>query len=117
MKVNEMVLGRPAMEKIANMEISAGVSLEFANFLKSILIETQDFETKRAELFSKYGVEEEEGESEQKNIRILPENENKFNTAIKIILDRDVDIEPFNLASLGIEIPPAELVNALPLFK
>jgi hypothetical protein len=115
MKLNEVVGARPTLEKVAAMEMEGGVALEFAIFVKNVLIPIQEFEVKRAELFQKYGVSE--GEGENKNIRILPENEKKFNTAIKRALNRDIGVEPFSLASLGIGIAPSELINALPLFK
>jgi len=115
MKLNEMVGARPIMEKIAGMEIEGGVALEYAEFVKNVLVEIQNFEQKRAELFRKYGAEE--GEGEARNIKILPENEKKFNSAIKRALNKEIDIEPFDMSSLGINIVPSELINALPLFK
>ena len=115
MKLNEMVGARSVLEKIAGMEMEAGAARGFAEFLKNVLIEIQEFEVGRTELFRKYG--KEEGEGEERNIKILPENENKFNAAIKSILNKDVDIKPFDLAFVGIMISPVDLVNALPLFK
>jgi len=115
MKINEMVGARPTLEKVAGMEVDGGKAREFAEFVKDVLVAIQEFEVKRAELFRKYG--EEEGEGAEKNIKILPENEKKFNTAIKRALNKEVDLAPFDLASLGISIAPADLVNALPLFK
>ena len=115
MKLNDVVGGRTVLEKMAAMEVDGGVALGFAEFVRGTLMEIQSFEVKRAELFQKYGVEE--GEGEGKNIRILPENEKKFNTAIKRALNKEIDAEPFDVSSLGIKISAAELVNALPLFK
>jgi len=115
MKLNEVVGCRPTLELIAGKEMDGGAALEFANFAKGILMEIQDFEMKRAELFRKYG--EELGEGEEKRIQVKPENEKKFNTAIKRALGKEVNVEPFDLATLGIMISPAELVNATMLFK
>ena len=115
MKLNEVVGLRPTLEKIAGKEMDGAVALEFANFVKSILIEIQDFEMKRAELFQKYG--EEMGEGEEKRIQVKPENEKKFNAAIKKGLDKDLNIKPFDIAALGIRVSPADLVNATGLFK
>ncbi len=115
MKLNDVVGMRPTMEKIAGMEMDGAVALEFANFAKSILMEIQNFEMKRAELFRKYG--EEMGEGEEKRIQVKPENEKKFNTAIKRGLNKEVDIEVFDIASLGIKIAPVDLINATGLFK
>jgi peptidoglycan-associated lipoprotein len=55
------------------------------DFVKNILVEIQDFEIKRAELFRKYG--EEVGEGDQKRLQVKPENEKKFNS-------RDDDFSP-----------------------
>lgn len=115
MKLNEIVGAKPTLEKIAGKAMFPPTALEFAIFIRNVLMEIQNFEIKRAELFQKYGVEEGEGES--KSIKILPENEKKFNAAIKRALNADVNIEPFELVSLEVEISPADLVNALPLFK
>ena len=115
MKLNEIINVRPALEKIAAMEMDGGQALKFAKFTKDILLPLQDFEVKRAELFRKFGVEE--GEGDQRNIKILPENEKKFNAAIKRALDKEIKVGPFDITKLGIKISPAELVNALGLFK
>ncbi len=115
MKLNDAVGARPALEKMAELEMDSVSALQFATFVREVLMEIQNFEMKRAELFQKYGVEE--GEGEQKNIKILPENEKKFNAAIKRSLNRELKIEPLDLANLGIAIAPRALINALPMFK
>ena len=116
MKLNEVVGLRPVLEKIAAKEMDGAAALEFANFVKDILIEIQGFEMKRAELFQKHGVET-EGEGGQKGLQIPPENEKKFNTAIKRALGKEVKVEPFDIATLGIMVSPADLINATGLFK
>ena len=115
MKLNEIVGLRPALEKIAGKEMDGAMALKFAKFTRDVLIEIQDFEVKRAELFRKYG--EETGEGEEKRIQIIPENEKKFNTAIKRALNKEVKVKPFDLTKLSIQISPAELLNALGIFK
>jgi len=115
MKLNEIINVRPALEKIAGMEMDGAQALKFAKFTKDVLMPLQDFEVKRAELFRKFGAEE--GEGDQRNIKILPENEKKFNAAIKRALDKEIKVGPFDITKLGIKISPAELVNALGLFK
>lgn len=115
MKLNDAVGARPTLEKMAELEMDTVSALQFAAFIRDVLMEIQNFEMKRAELFQKYGAEE--GEGEQKNIKILPENEKKFNTAIKRALNRELKIEPFDLANLGIAVKPLDLINALPMFK
>jgi len=115
MKLNDAVGARPALEKLAGMETDSESALQFAAFVRDVLMEIQDFEMKRADLFKKYGIEE--GEGEEKNIKILPENEEKFNAAIKDALNEEIRIEPFAIANLGIAVTPLDLINALPLFK
>ena len=115
MKLSEVVGLRPVLEKIAAKEMDGAAALEFANFTKNVLVEIQNFEMKRAELFKKYGEEmEQDG---QKGLQIAPDNEKKFNAAIKRALNKEVDVEPFDIASLGITISPADLINATGLFK
>jgi len=115
MKLNDVVGLRPTLEKIAGKDMDGAVALEFANFVKDILVDIQAFEMKRADLFRKYGEEVTEGEN--KGVRIKAENEKKFNAAIKRALNKEVSVEPFDIASLGITIPPADLINATVLFK
>jgi len=115
MKLSEIVGLRPTLEKIAGMEMDGAVALKFANFVKGVLIEIQDFEIKRAELFRKYG--EEIGEGDEKRLQVKPENEKKFNAAIKRGLNKEIKFKPFDIASLGIKVTPADLVNATGLFK
>ena len=116
MKLNDAIGARPTLEKMAGVEMDPVSAFQFATFVREVLMEIQNFEMKRAELFQKYGVEE-EGEGEQKNIKILPEHEKKFNAAIKRVLNKELKIEPFALENLGIAVTPLELVNALPMFK
>ena len=115
MKLNEIVGLRPTLEKIAGKEMDGAVALKFAKLVREVLMEIQGFEVKRAELFNKLG--ETSGEGEEQKVQILPENEKKFNTAIKKALDAEVKVKPFDIASLGIKISPAELVNSVGLFK
>lgn len=115
MKVSEVIGLKPVLEKIANKEMDAAVALKFAKFVRSVLEEVQEFETKRAELFQKFG--QDEGEGDQRMIKILPENEKKFNTAIKRALNKELKAKPFPIATLGVEIAASDLVNALALFK
>ena len=115
MKLNEIVGLRPTLEKIAGKEMDGAVALKFAKFTRDILMEIQGFEVKRAELFKKFG--EVSGEGEEQKVQILPENEKKFNAAIKKALNAEVKVKPFDIASLGIQVAPAELVNSVGLFK
>lgn len=115
MKLIDIVGQRSTLEKIAGKEMEGGVALEFANFAKSVLVEIQNFEAKRAELFQKYG--EEIGEGKEKHLQIKSENEKKFNMAIKRAINKELNIEPYPIAALGIAITPTELFNATGLFK
>ena len=115
MKLSEAIGLRPILEKIAAKEMEGAAALEFAKFTRSLLEEFQAFETKRAELFQKYG--EEAIENDKKVIRIKKGNEEKFNNAIKRALGKTLKIKPIDLASLGVKIAPADLINALALFK
>ena len=115
MKVSDVIGLRPVLEKMANKEMDAAVALKFAKFIREVLMEIQDFETKRAELFQKYG--KAEGEGDQQMVKILPENEKKFNTAVKRALNKELKVKPFPIATLGIELAASDLVNALALFK
>lgn len=114
MKLSVIVGSRQLLEDIAKMDMEGAGSLAFAAFLKVAFTAIQDFETKRAELFRKFG--EEVGEGEERRLQITPDNEKKFNTAIKRGLNKTIDVEPINIASLGIKISPAKLVNADGLF-
>lgn len=115
MKLSDIVGVRPLLEKIAAQEMDGASAKQFADFLKDVLLEMQSFESKRADWFQKYGEEVTDGD--QKGLRIKPENEKKFNAALKRALSKEIDIEPFDLSGLGVKITPADLLNALSLFK
>lgn len=115
MKVSDIAGVRPILEKIAGKEMDAKVAVKFANFLRDVLVEIQAFEAKRAELFQKYG--ELAGEGDNKTVQIPEANQKKFESAMKRALNKKVEIKPFDLGSLGVSVSPADLINALPLFK
>ena len=116
MKLNELVTMRPAIEKIASKEMEPIVALAFAKFLRKVLGSVQEFEIKRAELFQTYG--EFAGDGEDKRMKILPENEEVFNNAIKEELDKDVEVPTFDIVNLGvIGLAPIDIINIVGLFK
>lgn len=112
MKLNDAVLARPLIEKLAAKDTAPEDALPFADFVRQILTVIQEFEVKRAGWFEKYGEEAEEG-----GMKIKEENEKKFKTSINRALNKELDIEPFALSETNIEVSPAELLNVLPLFK
>jgi len=112
MKVNEIVLVKPLIDKLAGMEMNARTAMSFAQWAREVLTVIQDFEIKRAGLFEKYGEKQEDG-----NFKIIEENEKKFKTAITRALNKDVELEPFDISDSGITIAPADLINVMPLFK
>ncbi len=112
-KMNELVNLRPMLEKIATAEMYPKAALAYAGFIRGIFEALQNLEVHRASLFRKYGKEQEDG-----GYRILPENEEAFQTEIQKALDREIEVERFPIAVLEeIKLTPAELVNALILFK
>lgn len=112
-KINELVNLRPLLEKIATAEMFPTPALAYANFVRGIFEALQSLEVQRAAFFRKYGKEQEDG-----GYRILPEHEEAFQTAIQKELEKEVEIERFPIMSLGeFKLTPAELVNALVLFK
>jgi len=116
MKVSDVIGFRPTLEKIANKEMDGKTALKFAKVVRAALEEIQEFETKRADLFIKYGEEITDNEG-KKGVRIKKENETKYNTAIKKVLSARSKLVKVDIASLGIEIAPADLINSLALFK
>jgi hypothetical protein len=111
MKVNEIVLVKPLVEKVAGMEMNARTALSFAQWAREVLTIIQEFEVKRAGFFEKYGEAQEDG-----NFKIKEENEKKFKTAITKALNKEVELEPFNLSDSGITIPPSDLINVISFF-
>lgn len=113
MKVSELLVARPMIEKLAGKEMHAAAAIEFANFAREAMAIIKDFENKRADLFKKYG----EQVDEEGNWKIKEENEKKFKSAIDRAMKKDVGLEPFDLVSSGVSVTPAEIVNNLGLFK
>lgn len=114
MKLSVIIAGRQLLEELAKMEMDAAGALAFTDFLRTAFTAIQDFEKKRADYFLKYG--EEKGEGEERRIEILPENEKKFNSAIKRSLNKEIDVDPIHIDSLGIKISPAKIINVEGLF-
>lgn len=112
MTLSEIVGARPVLEKLANKEMSAGKALSFAAFVREVLVDIQNFEQERAELFQELGEDQGDG-----NFIIKPDNEEKFRKAIKEKLDKKVKIKPYKLSDLDISVAPSELINVLPLFE
>jgi len=112
MKLSEAIGARTLLEKVAGKEMNGASALAYAEFVRTVLTEIQEFESARAKLFEKYGEK-----VDDKNLKIKPENEKKFQTAIKKALNKELKVEPFDLSGSGVSIAPADLINALPLFK
>jgi hypothetical protein len=115
MKVSDVVGQRPLLEKLAKQEMRGEDAFKFAAFTREVLTALQEFETTRANLFTKYGEEITEGD--KKGMKIKPENEEKFNAAIKRALDKKVKVSPFSLSTSEIKVSPAEIINAAGLFE
>ena len=113
MKISEALLVKPLIEKLANKEMPAKAAMEFAVFAKEVLTAVQEFEKKRAGYFEKYGEPTGEGQS----WRIKEENEAKFKSAIKRAMNKELDIDNFNMSESGINIAPADVVNVLDSLK
>lgn len=111
-RLGDIITARPLLEKIANKEMDADVALEFAKFTRGVLEAIQEVEKVRVELFQKYGERQEDG-----NVKIKEENGDKFQEELKKVLDKTVEIEPFEAAKLGIKVAPADFINMLSLFK
>jgi hypothetical protein len=116
MKLSEAIGARNLLEKIAGKEMNGKSALAYAEFVRSVLTEIKEFEVKRADLFKKHG-EEVVGEDNKTALQIKPENEKKFKAAITKALNKEIKVEPFDLSESGVSIAPADLINALPLFK
>ena len=112
MKISELVAARPALEKIAQIEMDPASALKIAKMTRRVLEEIQKFEVTRAELFTKYGEQQEDG-----NVVIMPKNAPAFKKAIEKGLNRAVKIMPLALKDIKALIAPADLVNCLKLFK
>lgn len=115
MKVSDVVGQRPLLEKLAKQEMRGEDAFKFAAFTREVLTALQEFETSRASLFDKYGEEITDGD--KKGMKIKPENEEKFNAAIKKALDKKVKVSPFGLSTSDIKVAPAEIINAAGLFE
>jgi len=112
MKVSELIAIRPALEKLAGKEYELPAALEIAKFTRKVLETIQDFEAKRAELFTKYGEKVEEG-----GLKIPEKHQDKFKAEIEKGLNKNVKIVPLKVEGLNITASPADLVNCLNIFK
>jgi len=113
MNLRDAVLVKPLIEKLIVLEMDGRVSMEFAAFAKKILTEVQEFEMKRGGWFEKYG----EQVDDQGNWKIKEENEKKFKSALSRAMDKELDIEQFDISNSGLRIAPGDLINLLDAFK
>jgi hypothetical protein len=112
MKLSDAIMIKPLVEKLVSKEMSAKAAMEFAMFAKEILIAVQEFEIKRAGLFEKYGEKVDE-----KNWKIKEENEAKFKSAINRAMNKELDIDSFDMSNSGIDVTPADVINVLSSLK
>ena len=109
MKVSDAILMKPLVEKFAAQEMDAAVAMKFAAFAKDVLTASQEFEVKRAQLFEQV--------DSDGNWKIKEENEKKFQAAIKRALNKELEIEAFDMSNSGLKVSPADVVNVLSLLK
>lgn len=112
MKVSEALVLRPLIEKLIKQEMDGKVAMEFAAFSKAVLTAEKEFESKRAALFEKYGEQLGDG-----NWQIKEENETKFKSAITRAMNKELDIDSFNMSESGLVIAPADVINVLSSLK
>jgi len=117
MKLNDFLNDstKKALEHLASQPMEPVVAIKFARFVREVFLAIRDFETKKAELFEKYGerIEAVEGPA----LKILPENQKKFDAAIKRALNKKIDLKPFDLSQSGCFFSPTDLINVTELFK
>lgn len=114
MKLSDIVVARPIVEKLANKEMYAASAMEFAEWSREVLTAIQEFEAKRADWFKKYGEENPEKPGEWK---IKEENIDKFKRALDRALNKESDIKPFNLSESDVMVSPADIINYTNLFE
>lgn len=113
MILNDLVLGRPMLEKLAAQETNAADAIKLAKFIKKVYTKiNNDFEPARQSLIQKYGSEQEDG-----SFKVDQVNEKAFMAELQEILNEKVDIEPFLLRNTGYNISSAEVINVLNLFE
>ena len=112
MKLSELIPLRGAIEKMATKEYELATALEFAKFTRGIIENIQAFDVARTNLLNEMGTKKEDG-----SFQIKPEFEAEFKKKIQEILNKEVEIEPLQVAKVKMNVAPADLINIIHLFK
>lgn len=92
----EMVTFLNSVGIIKEMALPVKASYAIAKNIKKIEKEIEVYNEERAKLLDKYGEKDEEGNlvvSEEQNIKIVPENVEKWNKDLNELLDIEVEVD------------------------
>lgn len=96
--LGELLNGKPALEKLVNLEISIKTAYKLSRIINKLNNELQNFEDQRQKLVSKYGEPEENG-----NVIVTQENMEAFSNELNELINLEIELayEPVSLEELG----------------
>jgi hypothetical protein len=97
-KLGELKNAETSLQKLIEKDLNIKIAYKLGKLIKIISAEFKEIEDSRVKLIKKYGKED-----ENKNIQVLPENNEKFYIEFQQLLDEEIDIdfEPLALEELG----------------
>jgi hypothetical protein len=110
-EINEI---RPSLESLLKISIPAKISFKLGRLCNQIRNEFKECENQRENLIKKYGQED----KEKGEIRVLPENIEKFTNELRSLLEVEVDLnfDPVSIGDFGEINLPVELMANLHMF-
>ena len=106
--LGELLNGKPALEKLVNLEISIKAAYKLSRIIRKLNEELQNFEEQRQKLVNQYGEPQENG-----NVIVTQENMEAFAKELNDLasLEIELDFEPVSLEELGdVKMKAAELM-------
>lgn len=106
--LGELLNGKPALEKLVNLEIGIKTAYKISRIIRKLNEELQHFEEQRQKLVTQYGEPQENG-----NVIVTEENMEAFAQELNdlVALEIKLDFEAVSLDELGdVKMAPAELM-------
>ena len=113
MQLGEVVSALPAIQKLMEAKLSAGIAFRLAKFAKEVEPHVESYEKVRAELLEQFGTKGEEGDEGQVQYTFANGQAEKFTKELTALLEEKVNIKikKVKVSDLeGAELTPRDMM-------